>query len=373
MHSYLTKFTQLSYEMPAIRVSLALIYLLFFFFTLEMMSKRHATRNLFTASLSLVFLALSLIFLSPFLFDKAAQVFTLPWVGMVMAILPAILFLYFRSQFSGAEESIASMERFNQLKDEFLSVASHELRTPLSVINGFAEILVREKLGPLNDEQKRRVRKILMQAQRLNHIVDELLDLSRIRSGKVQMRQDVFDLVPVLKACLDDQQVICEQQNIRLVDEIPDVLPDVSGDLDRINQILVNLLNNAIKYTDSGGVVTLAVEHHRAKNEIYIEVRDTGIGVEAKDQDRVFEEFFRSNNPAARRLSGSGLGLAIVKQLVESHGGTVGMKSEGLGKGSAFFFTLRPALKLGKEEPSRTRTVPLVSRKAQLSPLKKSA
>lgn len=373
MHSYLSRFWELSYEMPAIRISLALLYLMFFFFTIEMMARRHSTRNLFTGLLSAVFLALTLIFSSPFLFDSAAHVFTLPWIGVVMAILPAVLFLYFRSQFSGAEESIATMEHFNRLKDEFLSVASHELRTPLSVINGFAEILVREKLGPLNDEQKRRVRKILMQAQRLNHIVDELLDLSRIRSGKVQIRHDVFDLVAMLKACLDDHQVVCEQQNIQLVDEIPDVLPDVVGDMERINQIIVNLLHNAIKYTEPGGVVTLAAAYHKAKNEIYLEVRDTGIGIDPKDQARIFDEFFRCNQLSARRLSGSGLGLAIVKQLVEAHGGTVGVQSDGIGHGSTFYFTLKPADKFSKESPHRISSISLISRRMPQPVLKKTA
>lgn len=240
-------------------------------------------------------------------------------------------------------EAMASAERFNQMKEEFLSVASHELRTPLSVITGFSEILVREKLGTLNDEQKRRVRKILLQSQRLNRIVDELLDLSRIRSGKVDVKKEIFDLVPVLKSCLDDHQVVCEQQNIVLEDKLPDVLPDVSGDLERVTQVVVNLLNNAIKYTGSGGRVSLTALEDKTKGEVKIVVSDSGIGMTPEDVARVFEEFYRSNDPNARKFSGSGLGLAIVKQLVEAQGGAVGVASDGLGKGSRFYFTIPSA------------------------------
>jgi signal transduction histidine kinase len=360
METYLAKVWQLSCETPAVKILLSVIYFLLFLLTSEMMIKRRTARNFYTASLNLLFLSLALVFSTQWFLPPEHRLH-MPWLGVLMAVLPAILFVYFRTHYSGAEESVESMTRFNQLKDEFLSVASHELRTPLSVINGFAEILVREKLGTLNDEQKRRVRKILMQAQRLNRIVDELLDLSRIRSGKVQIRHDVFDLVPVLKACLDDHQIVCEQQNIILKDDLPDVLPDVAGDIERITQIVVNLLNNAIKYTEPGGTVTLAASYRKARNEIYIEIRDSGIGIDLKDQPRVFEEFFRCNHNYARRYSGSGLGLAIVKQLVEVHEGHVGVFSEGLGKGSTFFFTLRPATKGEKEQAVKPTSTSLIA------------
>ncbi len=259
-------------------------------------------------------------------------------------IFSSVLFVwYLHSSILTRDADSIAATRFNKLKEDFLSMASHELRTPLSVVNGFAEILVREKLGPLNDEQKRRVRKILMQGQRLNRIVDELLDLSRIRSGKVEVKREIFDLVPVLKACLDDHQIVCEQQKLKMIDKIPDILPDVVGDLERVTQIVVNLLNNAIKYTEPEGTVTVSAFLDKKINKVRIEIKDTGIGIPPADQLRVFEEFFRVNHQYARKYSGSGLGLAIVKQLVEAQGGTVGLTSEGVGLGSCFFFTLTPS------------------------------
>ncbi len=318
------------------------LYTVIFFFVLKDMLAPAGLRTPFSISIALIFALI----ISGFF---AGGLFAAPWAHsqletlcLVLAVLPGLFFLVlgWRNHFFFSFLEIkTSRDRFDKLKEEFLSVASHELRTPLSVINGFAEILVREKLGPLNDEQKRRVRKILMQGQRLNRIIDELLDLSRIKRGKIECRKDVFDLVPVLKACLDDHLIVCEQQTLVLRDNIPDVLPDVVGDLERVTQVVVNLLNNAIKYTDPGGEVTLSASVDNENHEVVIAVTDTGIGLEPRDKENVFREFFRVQHPG-KKYSGSGLGLAIVKQLVEAQGGRVGVESEGAGKGSCFFFTV---------------------------------
>jgi signal transduction histidine kinase len=264
---------------------------------------------------------------------------------LVAALVPIVLLFVFRRKIFDFEASSASaVAKFDKLKDEFVTVASHELRTPLSIINGFAEILVRERVGSLNDEQKRRVRKILMQAQRLNRILDNLLDLSRIRSGKIEVRRDVFDLVPVLKSCLDDHHIVSYQQRIELCDEIGDVLPDVVGDLERTTQVVVNLLSNALKYTHPGGKVIFRSYHDRSGREVRVEIQDSGIGISEEDQRLVFKEFYRASDEHARKYAGSGLGLAIAKQLVESQGGRMGVSSLGQGKGSLFYFTLPVAL-----------------------------
>ena len=318
------------------------LYLVISLFLIKTVITHSSFRNALIFSMASVFILLSLIFGTYAFLKPVCSFFGFELFALLLAGLPAVFFI-FQIPLLVGQNAITPAARFNQMKDEFLSVASHELRTPLSVINGFAEILVREKLGPLNDEQKRRVRKILQQGQRLNRIVDELLDLSRIRSGKVEIRQQVFDLVPVLKACLDDHLIVCDQQKIQMVDSVPDVLPDVLGDLERVTQVVVNLLNNAIKYTTVGGTVTLAAYFNQPKNEVTVEVRDTGIGIDPKDQARIFEEFYRANDAYARKLKGSGLGLAIVKQLVEAQGGRVGLHSEGSGKGCSFFFTLPPS------------------------------
>ncbi len=343
-------------------VTLAFVYSSVFVFLAFRLVAKPQIRNFLTFSTALLFLLLTIMF-------GARAIWMSPWNDMkieilwfVVALLPPVLFMISRkrSQLFGGANDATETARFNKLKDDFLTVASHELRTPLAVINGFAEILVREKVGPLNDEQKRRVRKILMQGQRLHHIIDDLLDLSRIRSGKIRVRKDVMDLVPVLKSCVDDHQILCDQQNIELVDKIPDVLPDVVGDLERVTQVVVNLCNNAVKYTDGGGSITLSAFLRKEEDQVQIEIVDSGIGIDKENQTHVFEEFYRAEHQRARKYAGSGLGLAIVKQLVNAMGGHVGVESEGLGKGTCFFFTLPvakdPKQPLSKEAASAVPT-----------------
>ena len=274
--------------------------------------------------------------------------------GMIMGIAfaalitPAVFLVIGGRRVPGAvpstsPPSVNPADKLNELKDQFVTLASHELRTPLSVINGFSEILLREKLGPLNEEQRRRLRKILSQGQRLNRIVDDLLDLSRIRSGKIEVRSDVFDLVPVLKSCLDDHASVCEQLGLTLCDDVPDCLPDVRGDVERVTQVVINLLNNAVKYTPAGGTVRLGASPDSATGRVRVEVRDTGIGVESSDLEKIFQEFYRVSSDYVRKSSGTGLGLTIVKQIVQAQGGEVGAASDGPGKGAVFFFTLPQA------------------------------
>lgn len=322
--------------------SAGLLYASIFFFVVKDMLIPAGIRTPFSISIAAIFVLITASFWISGFLEPAWASSSAEFLWLFFASLPGLFFFFLawrNNFFFSFLEIKTSRDRFDKLKEEFLSVASHELRTPLSVINGFAEILVREKLGPLNDEQKRRVRKILMQGQRLNRIIDELLDLSRIKRGKIECRKDVFDLVPVLKACLDDHQIVCEQQTLELIDEIPDVLPDVKGDLERVTQVTVNLLNNAIKYTDPGGRVSVSASFDERSQEVMVSVTDTGIGLEPRDQENVFREFFRVPHPG-KKYSGSGLGLAIVKQLVEAQGGRVGVVSEGLGRGSRFYFTI---------------------------------
>lgn len=303
-------------------------------------------RTLLTQMLSATFFFLAVCFLI-YAFLAPKDFWIIETVSFVAGALPIIFFIWLRPWiFAAAQKEDPKshqLRRFEKMKEEFLSMASHELRTPLSVITGFAEILVREKIGPLNDEQKRRIRKIIMQGQRLNRILNELLDLSRIRSGKIEVKKEVFDVVTLLKACLDDQQILCDQQQLTLRDQIPDVLPDVEGDLERTTQVIINLLNNAIKYTEPGGSITVSAIYNDLNKEIRVEIRDTGIGIAPEYQAHVFDEFYRVNHEAAKKVCGSGLGLAIVKQLVETQKGRVGVFSEGQDKGSLFYFTLPTA------------------------------
>ena len=303
---------------------------------------KRLANNFYTQALCAIFCGFSglSVFLL-FLFPKLnAWYLEIPW--FLGQIFPVLIFMLLRRPIlaSVQGEYVLSQQRFHKLKEEFLSMASHELRTPLSVISGFAEILIRERLGPLNDEQMRRVKKILLQAQRLSRIVNELLDLSRIRSGKIETVRQVFDIVPVLKSCLDDHEVVCEQEQLRLIDHIPDVLPDVEADLERLTQVLVNIMNNAVKYTPAGGEISLTAKVTPDNKFLRIEVQDTGVGIANEHLGKIFDEFYRIHQENGKKYAGSGLGLTIVRQLVEAQGGIVGATSEGTGKGTLFYFTL---------------------------------
>lgn len=279
---------------------------------------------------------------------------------LIFALPPLFLiFLTLKGQIDFMREDLEPVSKFDQLKEEFLKVASHELRTPLSVINGFGEILVREKLGPLNYEQKRRVNKILMQGQRLHAIIDEMLDLSRIRSGTIECRRDVFDLIPVLKAVIDDHQILAEQQGLKLIDKLPDFLPDVVGDVDRTTQIVINLISNAIKYTEVDGTIEISASVDREENLVTVSVTDDGIGIHPDDKDEIFREFYRAQQRHVKKYSGTGLGLTIVKRLVEVQGGCVNVYSAGLGKGSCFTFTIPMNDPAKKETFSALKVAPL--------------
>lgn len=310
---------------------------------LRMLTFKTLVKNRLAVAVIFFALCSALVYLFEFLMFRGEMI---SWMNLSAAgvmFLPAFFLFAARHHLValGGDTALQTqISRFHQQKDEFLSMASHELRTPLSIITGFAEILVREKLGTLNDEQKRRVRKILMQGRRLNRIVDELLDLNRIRSGKVEVQKIVFDLVPVLKACYDDHVDICEQQHLVFEDHVPDVLTDVLGDLERVTHVVVNLLNNAIKYTPPGGKIILEARHPDDHPCVEVTVRDSGIGIDPSEQELIFNEFYRCNQPTARKYTGSGLGLAIVKQLVGSMGGKVWVESKGHGHGCTFTFTI---------------------------------
>ncbi len=310
------------------------------FFTQKYL-RPHSNRYPLAITINAILLVPATFFIAQSFFSTSMSL-GLEMVLLMMFALPpmALIYLTLKGHIDFMREDLEPVSKFDQLKEEFLKVASHELRTPLAVINGFGEILVREKLGPLNYEQKRRVNKILMQGQRLHAIIDEMLDLSRIRSGTIECRRDVFDLIPVLKAVIDDHQILAEQQGLQLIDKLPDLLPDVIGDVERTTQVVVNLISNAIKYTEVDGTIEISASVDAEENLVTISVTDDGIGIHPDDKDEIFREFFRAQQRHVKKYSGTGLGLTIVKRLVEVQGGCVNVHSAGLGKGSCFTFTI---------------------------------
>ncbi len=245
-------------------------------------------------------------------------------------------------------------EEANRIKDEFLSTLSHELRTPLNAILGWTWLW---KSGSLDKEAtERAVGTIERNAKSQSQIIDDLLDVSRIITGKLRLKLRRVELPQVIEAAVDAVRPAADAKEIRIATSFdPDVLP-VSGDPNRLQQVVWNLLVNAVKFTPEQGRIDIRLE--RAGSQARIRVSDSGIGISTDFLDYVFDRFRQADSSTTRIHGGLGLGLAIVRHLVELHGGTVQAESEGEGKGSIFTVTLpmTPLRVLRPAEPSPERT-----------------
>ncbi|MBY6277643.1 two-component system histidine kinase PnpS [Symbiobacterium thermophilum] len=247
---------------------------------------------------------------------------------------------------SGGERGVLVMLRditrsrqLEQMRTEFVANVTHELRTPLTSIQGFAETLLE---GALDEPETARhfVEIMLRESRHLGALIDELLDLSRVESGKFRMQRRPTVPAELIAATAARFAQKAERAGVQLVTEAPDGLPLINGDPDRLVQVLSNLVENAIKYTPAGGRITLSAR--RDGDGVRIAVADTGAGIPQADLGRIFERFYRVDKARSRATGGTGLGLAIAKHIVEAHGGTIGVESE-VGKGSTFTVIL-PAL-----------------------------
>lgn len=228
-------------------------------------------------------------------------------------------------------------ERISQMKDEFLATLSHELRTPLNAILGWSQILQRE--FPKPDELGQGLEVIARNARAQAQIIEDLLDMSRIISGKVRLDVQRLDLAAVVKSSLETIAPAADAKGIRLLSTIDPLLGvAVSGDVNRMQQILWNLLTNAVKFTPKGGKIHVLLE--RVNSHVEISVIDSGAGIDPEFLPYVFDRFRQADGSITRQHGGLGLGLAIVKQLVEIHGGFVRVKSAGRGQGATFVVAL---------------------------------
>lgn len=242
-----------------------------------------------------------------------------------------------REQLLESERTARSnAERANRLKDEFLATVSHELRTPLSAILGWAQVL--NEAGELPAEVKEGLAVIERNARAQTQIVEDLLDMSRIISGKLRLDVQKIDLAEIVKTGVETARPGADAKGVRLGTVIDPLAGPVKGDPSRVQQIVWNLLSNAIKFTPKGGRVQIALE--RVNSHIEISVTDSGMGIDPQFLPHVFDRFSQSDSSIRRKHGGLGLGLAIVKQLVELHGGSVRVKSLGLNLGSTFTVAL---------------------------------
>jgi signal transduction histidine kinase/CheY-like chemotaxis protein len=230
------------------------------------------------------------------------------------------------------------LRRLDELKSEFLAMVSHELRTPLTAIVGYSRLLLRQVHGPLTAKQIEHQEAIFRSAQRLTDLINELLDVSRLESGRVELSPQPTDARAITDQAIAVVAVAAQAKRIQIVNAIERGTTPVQADPERLQQILVNLLSNAVKFTPDAGTVRITSGRH--KDQVWIAVTDTGVGIAREELARIWDPFYQVESTLRRRHGGSGLGLTIVRRLVELHGGLVRAESEGDNRGSRFTFTL---------------------------------
>jgi signal transduction histidine kinase/HAMP domain-containing protein len=241
------------------------------------------------------------------------------------------------------EQLNADLDAAMKTKDQFLSNISHELRTPLNSIIGFTDLLLTENLGPaLSDQQRDFLETVARNGRQLLELINELLDLQRIAAGRMDLKPETVELAGLLDEAAGSVHAQAQKHRHELVVTPPAQDLRVHADRGRVRQVLLNLLSNAIKFTPDGGRITVVAAPVNGGAAARIAVSDTGIGIAAEDQPKLFKEFSQLDASASRKYEGTGLGLALSRRLVEMQGGTIGVDSE-MGKGSTFWFTLPQA------------------------------
>ncbi|MGH2395899.1 MAG: GAF domain-containing protein, partial [bacterium] len=239
--------------------------------------------------------------------------------------------------FREIEEKSKQVEAANRHKSEFLANMSHELRTPLNAIIGFSEVLLQRMFGELNEKQAEYQEDILSSGRHLLSLINEILDLSKVEAGRMELEVTKFDLPLAIENARTFVRERATRHGITLEVAVDERLGEFVGDERKIKQILLNLLSNAVKFTPEGGRIELKAR--QADGSVEISVSDTGIGISPEDQETIFEEFRQVGADYAQKREGTGLGLTLAKKFVEIHGGRIWVESE-VGKGSTFTFTL---------------------------------
>lgn len=256
----------------------------------------------------------------------------------------------------------------DRAKSEFVSNVSHELRTPMTAIKGYTDLLHAEAVGSINDDQERFLGIIRNNADRLTALINDLLDISRMETGRVRFEPRPLQIGDVIADVVNALAVPAEAKQQTLTYKVVAGLPDVIGDRDRLNQVVTNLVGNAIYYTPDGGKIQ--VRAYPVEGAVRVDVQDTGIGIAPDDLGHIFERFYRADDPLVQEVTGTGLGLSIARMFVEMHGGRVWVESEP-DKGSTFTFVLpvpaqeeaaaaEEGRRLPKRLMARTRTILVV-------------
>ena len=241
-----------------------------------------------------------------------------------------------------SQQAVEEMREIDRVKSQFLANMSHELRTPLNSVIGFSRVILKGIDGPINDVQEQDITAIYNSGMHLLNMINEILDLSKIEAGKMELQFEDVNLSDVINNAISTASGLIKDKPIELIQKTPVDLPMVKADEIRIGQVVLNLISNAVKFTEKGSITVEALITTGPENkpEVMVTVTDTGIGIDPEDQTKLFQRFSQVDDSPTRKTGGTGLGLSISRSLVELHGGRIGLQSSHLGKGSIFYFTL---------------------------------
>ncbi|HLJ33184.1 MAG TPA: HAMP domain-containing sensor histidine kinase, partial [Ktedonobacteraceae bacterium] len=236
---------------------------------------------------------------------------------------------------------VTAIRDANRMKANFLSMITHELRSPLNAINGYLDLALTGIAGELNEQQQEFVQRARASSEHLYALVEDLLLVSRADSGQIRLNRDITSLQEIVANAVEELELTAKDNNVAINVEVPGDFPHIYADAVRMQQVLRNLMSNALRFTPAAGNVTIAssvvhkMESEEGQNVLELQVCDTGSGIALEHQQRIFERFYQAPQGYAGRSGGQGLGLAIVKMIVELHGGTVTVESAP-GQGSTF-------------------------------------
>ncbi len=234
-------------------------------------------------------------------------------------------------------EMLAGLKRLEELKKEFVFIAAHDLRTPVTAIKGYLSLVLEGNYGSVEPSVKEVLAKVTRANQRLVQLVDDLLQVARAEAGRIPIKVASVSAVEPIKEVLGELKLLADEKNINMVYEPPVDLPNILADTERLKEVMVNLIGNAIKYTLGSGTVT--VSHEIQDKNLVINIKDTGMGISLENQKKLFEKYYRIETEKTKDIQGTGLGLFIVKQIIEKMNGSIWAVSEE-GKGSTFSFSL---------------------------------
>ncbi|GMX58486.1 MAG: hypothetical protein MCSN_1400 [Candidatus Microsyncoccus archaeolyticus] len=273
--------------------------------------------------------ALLTMYLSTSVVDKALEkTLSNSYLVLIVSVLVIVLLLFANARIFEHAILYNKIKEIDQMKDEFISMASHELRTPITVIRGYLEMIETDGQSTLSKDSKEYLSIVNISTERLNTLVEDLLDVSRIEQGRLKMSIQPMNIWPIVEDTVKELKIQADAKGLALTCSLEGT-DFINADKDRLKQVLINIIGNSIKYTPSGSVEVKAINRDK---KIAIFIKDTGIGMSAKEREGLFNKFYRVKNKKTTDISGTGLGLWITKQIVELMEGTISIDSmEGVG------------------------------------------